>query len=44
MNEVAKIAFGPIAAPRGGTFVVFVGADLKPGERTRALLGDFAPG
>ena len=43
MNEVAKIAFGPIAAPRGGTFVVFVGADLKPGERTRALLGDFAP-
>ena len=43
MNEVAKIAFGPIAAPRGGTFVVFVGADLRPGERTRALLGDFAP-
>src|SRR5271169_1615000 len=43
MNEVAKIAFGPIAAPHGGTFVVFVGADLKPGERTRALLGDFAP-
>ena len=34
-NEVAKIAFGPIAAPHGGTFVVFVGADLKPGERTR---------
>ena len=43
MNEIVKIAFGPISAPKGGTLVVFVGAELIPGERTRALLGDFAP-
>jgi leucyl aminopeptidase len=42
MNDIVKIAFGPIAAPRGGTLVVFVGADLKPGERARALLAEFA--
>jgi len=43
MNEAVKMAFGPIAAPKGGTLVIFVGADLKPGERAGALLGDFAP-
>jgi leucyl aminopeptidase len=42
MNDIVKIAFGPIAAPRGGTLVVFVGADLRPGERARALLAEFA--
>jgi leucyl aminopeptidase len=41
MNDIVKIAFGPIAAPRGGTLVVFVGADLRPGERARALLAEF---
>jgi leucyl aminopeptidase len=43
MNDIVKIAFSPIAAPKGGTLVVFVGADLKPGERAGAVLRDFAP-
>ena len=30
MNEIVKIAFGPISAPKGGTLVVFVGAELNP--------------
>ena len=43
MTEVVKIAFGPIVAAEGGTLVVFVGAELTPGEQARALLADFAP-
>jgi len=42
MNEFVKIAFGPISAPRGGTFVVFVGADLEAPPRVAALLGEAA--
>ena len=38
MSEFVKIAFGPLAAPKGGTYVVFVGADLKPAPRAAALL------
>ena len=33
MSEVVKIAFGPLAAPKGERLVVFVGADLKPARR-----------
>ncbi len=44
MSEAIKIAFAPIAAPKAGTLVVFVGADLKPGARTAALLGQTAAG
>ena len=39
MSEFVKVAFGPMAAPTGGTFVVFVGADLKTGPRVAELLG-----
>ena len=33
MSEFVKIAFGALAAPKGGTYVVFVGADLKPSSK-----------
>ncbi len=39
MTEFVKIAFGPLAAPKGGTYVVFVAANLKPAARAAALLG-----
>ena len=42
MSEYVKIAFGPLAAPKGGAYVVFVGADLKPGPRAAALIGSAA--
>ena len=42
MSEFVKIAFAPIAAPKGGALVVFVGADLKPAPARRALLGEAA--
>ncbi len=42
MDEFVKIAFGPISAPKGGTLVVFVGADLKAPPRVAALLGEAA--
>ena len=29
----------PLAAPKGGTYVVFVGADLKPSPKVAALIG-----
>ena len=35
MSEFIKISFGAPAAPKGGTYVVFVGADLKPSPRLR---------
>ena len=40
MSEFVKVAFGPLAAPKDGTYVVFVGADLKTGPRVAALLGE----
>ncbi len=39
MSEFVKIAFGALAAPKGGTYVVFVGADLKPSPKVAALIG-----
>jgi len=39
MSEFVKIAFGPLAAPKGGTHVLFVGADLRPAARVAALIG-----
>ncbi len=42
MSEFINIAFTPISAPNGGTYVVFVGADLKPPARIGALLGQAA--
>jgi leucyl aminopeptidase len=39
MSEFVKIAFGSLAAPKGGTYVIFVGAELKPAPRAAALLG-----
>jgi leucyl aminopeptidase len=39
MSEFVKIAFGPLVAPKGGTYVVFVGANLKPAPRAAAALG-----
>jgi leucyl aminopeptidase len=40
MSEFIKIAFDSIAAPDGGTLVVFVDADLRPGARTAGILGE----
>ena len=39
MSEFVKIAYGAVAAPKGGTYVVFVAADVKPAPRVAALLG-----
>ena len=39
MSEFVKIAFGALAAPKGGTYVVFVGADIKPSPKVTALIG-----
>jgi leucyl aminopeptidase len=39
MSEFVKTAFAPLTAPKGGTYVVFVGADLKCGPKAGALLG-----
>jgi leucyl aminopeptidase len=39
MSEFVKIAFGALAAPKGGTYVIFVGADLKPAPKVAGLLG-----
>ena len=42
MSEFVKTAFGPLAAPKGGTYIVFVGAGLKCGPAVSAFLGDAA--
>src|SRR5664280_688936 len=39
MSEFVKIAFGALAAPKGGTYVIFVGADLKPSPKVAGLIG-----
>jgi leucyl aminopeptidase len=38
MSEFVKTAFAPLTASKGGTYVVFVGADLKCGPVTSAFL------
>jgi leucyl aminopeptidase len=43
MSEFVKTAFAPLTAPEGGTYVVFVGADLKCGPSASAFLSN-APG
>ena len=42
MSEFVRIAFGPVSAPKGGAYVVFVGADLKASREVAALLGPAA--
>ncbi|MGA2792037.1 MAG: leucyl aminopeptidase [Roseiarcus sp.] len=39
MSEFVKTAFAPLTAPEGGTYVVFVGVDLKCGPSVSAFLG-----
>jgi leucyl aminopeptidase len=43
MSAAVKIAYGPLAAPKGGAYVVFVGADLKPAAAVAAQAGDLEP-
>ncbi len=42
MSQFVHVAFGPHSAPKGGTYVVFVGADLKTGPGVAERLGDAA--
>jgi leucyl aminopeptidase len=42
MSEFVKTAFAPLAAPKGGTCVVFVGPSLKSGPTAHAFLGGAA--
>jgi leucyl aminopeptidase len=39
MSEFAKTAFAQLAAPKGGTYVVFVGVALKCGPSVNSFLG-----
>jgi leucyl aminopeptidase len=43
MSGSVKIAFGPLAAPKGSALVVFVGADMKPAPAVTAQFGDLEP-
>ncbi len=43
MSAAVKISFGPLSAPKGGAYVVFVGADMKPGAAVTAQAGDLEP-
>ncbi|RBP17125.1 leucyl aminopeptidase [Roseiarcus fermentans] len=43
MSAAVKISFGPLAAPKGGALVVFVGADMKPSAAVAAQAGDLEP-
>jgi leucyl aminopeptidase len=38
MSEFVKVAFGPLSGPKGGVYVVFVGADLKAAARVADFL------
>ena len=40
MSEGVKIVFGALTPPKGGAYVVFVGADLKVAPAVAALIGD----
>ena len=42
MSEFVKTAFAPLAAPKGGTCVVFVGPSLKCGPSVHGFLGQAA--
>ncbi len=42
MSQFVDVAFGPLSAPKGATYVVFVGADLKTGPGVAEWLGDAA--
>jgi leucyl aminopeptidase len=39
MTDFVKTAFAPLAEPKGGTYVVFVGTELKCGPAVSAFLG-----
>ena len=43
MSAAVKISFGSLAAPKGGAYVVFVGADMKPAAAVTAETGDLEP-
>ena len=43
MSGSIKIAFGPLAAPKGSALVVFVGADMRPAPAVTAQFGDIEP-
>jgi hypothetical protein len=43
MSAAVKISFGPLAAPKGSAFVVFVGADMKPAAAVTVEVGDLEP-
>ncbi len=43
MSAAVKISFGSLAAPKGGAYVVFVGADMKPAAAVTAEAGDLEP-
>ena len=40
MSDSLKIAFAPLAAPRGGALVIFAGAELKLGATAAGLFAD----
>jgi leucyl aminopeptidase len=42
MSEFVKTVFAPLAAPKGGTYIVFVGVALKCGPTVAAFLGGAA--
>ena len=43
MSAAVKISFGSLAAPKGGAYVGFVGADMKPAAAVTAEAGDLEP-
>ena len=40
MPKTVSISYSPLALPKGGTAVVFVGADGRPTPAVAALLGE----
>ncbi len=43
MRLPSRSPLAPLAAPKGGAFVVFVGADMKPAAAVAAQAGDLEP-